>query len=46
MLMGVATFLIGCLPTYDAIGVAAPILLVRCASSRASASAASGAARC
>jgi len=25
MLMGGATFLIGCLPTYDAIGVAAPI---------------------
>jgi len=28
MLMGGATFLIGCLPTYDSIGVAAPILLV------------------
>jgi metabolite-proton symporter len=28
VLMGAATFLIGCLPTYDAIGVAAPILLV------------------
>ncbi|SHN23866.1 MFS transporter [Cryptosporangium aurantiacum] len=26
--MGIATFLIGCLPSYDAIGVAAPILLV------------------
>lgn len=28
MLMGVATFLIGVLPTYDQIGVAAPVLLV------------------
>jgi len=28
MIMGGATFLIGCLPTYDSIGVAAPILLV------------------
>jgi metabolite-proton symporter len=28
LLMGVATFLIGALPTYDSIGVAAPILLV------------------
>jgi metabolite-proton symporter len=28
MLMGGATFLIGCLPTYDSIGVFAPILLV------------------
>jgi MFS family permease len=27
-LMGAATFLIGCLPTYDSIGVAAPALLV------------------
>ena len=27
-IMGTATFLIGCLPTYEAIGVAAPILLV------------------
>ncbi|EXG82305.1 MFS transporter [Cryptosporangium arvum] len=26
--MGAATFLIGCLPTYDAIGVTAPLLLV------------------
>jgi MHS family shikimate/dehydroshikimate transporter-like MFS transporter len=28
LVMGVATFLIGCLPTYRTIGVAAPILLV------------------
>ena len=28
LVMGAATFLIGCLPTYDDIGVAAPILLV------------------
>jgi MFS family permease len=27
-LMGVATFLIGCLPTYDSIGIWAPLLLV------------------
>jgi MFS family permease len=28
VLMGAATFLVGCLPTYDQIGMAAPILLV------------------
>ncbi|HEY3918236.1 MAG TPA: MFS transporter [Stellaceae bacterium] len=29
-LMGFATFLVGCLPTYDTIGTLAPVLLVTC----------------
>ncbi len=46
LLMGFATVAIGVLPNYAAIGVAAPILLVACGSSRGSASAVSGAERC
>ena len=30
VLMGLATFLVGCLPTYDTIGWTAPVLLVLC----------------
>ncbi len=30
ILMGLATFLVGCLPTYDSIGWLAPLLLVAC----------------
>ena len=46
LIMGIATFLVGCLPGYGAIGVLAPILLVALRLFRALAWAESGAARC
>jgi MFS family permease len=45
LLMGIATVLIGALPTYATIGIAAPLLLGCCASCRAWDWAVSGAAR-
>ena len=44
--MGLASFLIWLLPTYATIGIWAPVLLVLLRTSRASPSAANGAARC
>jgi MFS family permease len=46
VLMGTATTLIGCLPTYASIGAAAPLLLIVLRFAQASRSAASGAERC
>ena len=46
VIMGVATFLIGLLPTYATIGVWAPVLLVVLRCAQGSASAASGAGPC
>ena len=38
LMMGIGTFLIGCLPTYDQIGMAAPVLLVGWTTATSSAS--------
>ena len=46
MMMGVATTLIGLLPTYESIGIAAPLMLLRCALFRALPWAGSGVAPC
>jgi MFS transporter, MHS family, shikimate and dehydroshikimate transport protein len=46
LIMGVATAVIGLLPTYETAGIWAPILLIACRLIRASVSAANGAARC
>ena len=46
LIMGIATFVIGLMPTYDAIGTGPRSSWSLCASARASAWAASGAGRC
>ena len=46
LLTGLSTFLVGCVPTYQQIGIWGPIALVVLRSSKGSALAASGAARC
>lgn len=45
MIMGISTFFIGLIPSYDTIGNAAPLILIFCASARALPSAANGAGR-
>jgi len=46
LLMGLATFAVALVPTYEQIGIGARSSSPSCASSKGSASAASGAARC
>lgn len=45
MIMGISTFFIGLIPSYDTIGNAAPLILIFCASAVALPSAANGAGR-